>query len=158
MTEKFDQAITDFNAGLKLKTEILPLHHRQIAEAHYKLGLVLDLTSGRLGDAITHVEKAIESINRRLELLQLRSEGDISGSTPEDTKGKGKASATTVSPNDPIASLTVDQMKAEIKEFEELKQELQNKVSITRSSCLLVLFAVLCQISVFLTSWLVSLD
>lgn len=133
MIEKFDQAISDFSAGLKVKTEILPFHHRQIAEANYKLGLVFDLTSGRLGDAISHVEKAVESIERRLELLRLRSEENTSGPTPEDPKGKGKVSASAVMANDPIASLTVDQMKAEIKEFEELKGDLLNKVHILSS-------------------------
>ena len=126
--EKFDQAISDYTTGLKLKNDILPLHHRQIAEAYYKLGLVLDLTSGRLGDAIIHVQKAVESIDRRLELLRLRSEGDMPDAPPEDAKGKGKVPASALAKNDPIASLTVDQMKAEIKEFEGLKKELENKV------------------------------
>lgn len=125
--EKFDQAISDYTAGLKLKDDILPFHHRQIAEAHYKLGLVLDLTSGRLGDAIAHVQKAVQSIDRRLELLRLRSQGDMPDAPPEDAKGKGKA-ASALSKIDPIASLTVDQMKAEITEFEGLKKELENKV------------------------------
>jgi HAT1-interacting factor 1 len=128
LLEKFDQAISDYTAGLKLKNDILPLHHRQIAEAYYKLGLVLDLTSGRLGDAIIHVQKAVESIDRRLELLRLRSEGDMPDAPPEDAKGKGKAPASALLKNDPIASLTADQMKAEIKEFEGLKKELENKV------------------------------
>lgn len=113
---------------MKLKNEILPLHHRQIAEAHYKLGLVLDLTSGRLGDAITHVQKAVESIDRRLELLRLRSGSGVPDTPPDDAKGKGKAPASALSKNDPIVSLAMDQMEAEIKEFEELKKELENKV------------------------------
>ncbi|KAJ6551413.1 hypothetical protein B0H19DRAFT_1211155 [Mycena capillaripes] len=62
-TEKFDQAITDYEAGLKLKDGLLPRSSRQIAEAYYKLSMVLDLTSGRLGDAITHAERALESID-----------------------------------------------------------------------------------------------
>ena len=46
--EKFDQAISDYTAGLAIKDDLLPLSSRQIAEAHYKLSIVLDLTSGSL--------------------------------------------------------------------------------------------------------------
>ena len=45
-----------------------------------------------------------------------------------DRKGKGKASGSEVDDNDPIAKLSVEQMRTEIKEFEELKQDLYNKV------------------------------
>ena len=46
----------DYTAGLELKTQLFPLSYRQLAEAHYKLGIALDLTTGRLADAIHHAQ------------------------------------------------------------------------------------------------------
>lgn len=133
-TEKFDQAITDFRTGLAVKESLLPFHNREIAEAHYKLGLVLDLTSGRLGDALTEIEKAVGSISARLELLNfVIAASTASEESVDDSKGKGKDSASRSIPaGDPIASLTIDQAAAEIKDLEGLKADLVNKVSLSR--------------------------
>ncbi|KAF8217024.1 hypothetical protein K438DRAFT_1925958 [Mycena galopus ATCC 62051] len=137
-TEKFDQAITDYEAGLQLKAVLLPQSSRQIAEAHYKLSMVLDLTSGRLGDAIAHAEQALESIECRLALLAnpAASSADpspeASASTApaaEDPKGKGKAKATTrLVQNDNIAGMSEAQRAAETKELSGLKEDLALKV------------------------------
>ncbi|KAJ7851851.1 hypothetical protein B0H14DRAFT_3660117 [Mycena olivaceomarginata] len=40
------QAITDYEAGLKLNDSLLPWSSRQIPEVHYNLSMVLDLMSG----------------------------------------------------------------------------------------------------------------
>ena len=92
--EKFDQAITDYTAAVKLKTDLLPLSSRQIAEANYKLCIVLDLTSGRLSDAIVHARCALESIEARLAEVS----SALAGTLPplietQDVKGKGKGKA-----------------------------------------------------------------
>ncbi|KAJ7314376.1 hypothetical protein DFH08DRAFT_790832 [Mycena albidolilacea] len=132
-TEKFDQAITDYEAGLKLKDSLLPRSSRQIAEAHYKLSMVLDLTSGRLGDAISHAEHALESIECRLELLANPPPPPATGSEPAapeaDPNGKGKGKATTrLVQNDVIASMSAAQREAESKELAGLKEDLAIKV------------------------------
>ncbi|KIY68895.1 hypothetical protein CYLTODRAFT_421225 [Cylindrobasidium torrendii FP15055 ss-10] len=69
-TEKFDQAVSDYETSLTLKRALLPLSSRQIAEAHYKLSIVLDMTPGRLADAIGHAESARESLEVRVGVLR----------------------------------------------------------------------------------------
>lgn len=142
ITEKFDQAVNDYTSGLNLKKELLPSHSRQIAEAHYRLSLALDLTPGKLALAIEHAEKAIVSVDGRLEMLRtaLASASTDADSKMEDAsttsnaKGKGKASGFISSlANDSIEGLTKDQIEAQIKEFEELKGDLNAKVRRTPS-------------------------
>ncbi|KAI0759203.1 hypothetical protein BD413DRAFT_617983 [Trametes elegans] len=132
-TEKFEQAITDYTAGLGLKTEILPLSSRQIAEAHYKLSIVLDLTSGRLGDSISHAERALDSVEARLAELRdaLSGQGLVKPEQQEasvDTKGKGKAKAPRLLGDDAVAKMTRLQMEAEEKELQGLREDLALKV------------------------------
>jgi hypothetical protein len=130
--EKFDQAITDYSEGLALKLDLLPNSSRQIAEAHYKLSIVLDLTSGRLSDAILHAEKALESVCARLAELHDGINGELLPApireAKPDKKGKGKAVASGVHA-DSVCHLTKSQMEAEIKECEGLKEDLALKVS-----------------------------
>ncbi|KAI0060735.1 hypothetical protein BV25DRAFT_1917559 [Artomyces pyxidatus] len=128
-TEKFDQAITDYSASISLKSELLPLSSRQIAEAHYKLSMVLDLTSGRLGDAIVHAQRALESVEARLAELKAGLDGTLQP-LPEvkpDVKGKGKASARLVR-DDQVQNMSKAQIEAEAKELRELRNDLALKV------------------------------
>lgn len=132
--EKFDQAIIDYEAGLRLKHDILPISSRQIAEAHYKLSMVLDLTSGRLSDAIVHAEKALQSVEARsLELTdglsgQLKPESR--GQAPVNAKnnGKGKAVGGRLVRDDLVQNMTKVQIEGELKELEGLKEDLALKV------------------------------
>ncbi|KAG8904937.1 hypothetical protein FRB99_000991 [Tulasnella sp. 403] len=136
-TEKFDQAVNDYTAGLNLKTKILPFHSRQIAEAHYRLSLVLDLTPGKLSAAIEHAEKAVQSVEARLQLLRSALDNASAQATsapapPTSSKGKEKAtnllSADSLAANDSLEGLTKAQIEAQIKEFEGLKNDLDAKV------------------------------
>ncbi|KAI0741373.1 hypothetical protein C8Q80DRAFT_1259857 [Daedaleopsis nitida] len=138
-TEKFDQAITDYSAGLALKTDLLPLSSRQIAEAHYKLSIVLDLTSGRLGDSITHAERALDSVEARLAELRaaLSGQGYVkpeSSGKKEDAKGKGKATSPSLLGADAIAHMSKSQMEAEEKELQGLREDLALKVEELKTS------------------------
>ncbi|KAI0664366.1 hypothetical protein C8Q70DRAFT_906127 [Cubamyces menziesii] len=138
-TEKFDQAITDYSAGLSLKTDLLPLSSRQIAEAHYKLSIVLDLTSGRLGDAIVHAERALDSVEARLAELRdaLSGQGLVKPEQPqskEDVKGKGKATGPRLLGDDAIVHMTKSQMMAEEKELQGLREDLALKVEELKSA------------------------
>ncbi|RDB23444.1 NASP-related protein sim3 [Hypsizygus marmoreus] len=130
-TEKFDQAITDYEAGLALKVELLPLSSRQIAEAHYKLSMVLDLTSGRLADAIVHAEKALESVESRLAELRHGLSGQLTPITPEvktNDKGKGKSTGTRLVRDDLVQNMSKSQIEAETKELSSLREDLALKV------------------------------
>ncbi|THU91533.1 hypothetical protein K435DRAFT_863353 [Dendrothele bispora CBS 962.96] len=128
-TEKFEQAITDYEAGLELKTNLLPFSSRQIAEAHYKLSIVLDMTSGRLADAIAHAEKALSSIQSRIDELRQRQSNptETSPEAKPDLKGKGKATANPATTSD-VKSMTLVQIEGEIKELSELQEDLTLKI------------------------------
>jgi HAT1-interacting factor 1 len=137
--EKFDQAISDYEAGLALKTALLPTSSRQLAEVHYKLALVLDMSPGRLKDAIAHVDNALASTKARLDELRVALANGPPAEVPapapapaaaSDTKGKGKVAAPVLDKNT-VASLSKAQVEAEIKEMEGLSGDLQLKVSFT---------------------------
>lgn len=141
-TEKFDQAIGDYSSGLHLKQKLLPVHSRQVAEAHYRLALAMDLTPGKLAGAIGHAEKALQSVDVRLSILKGKleeapAEQDAAmedGSASADAKGKAKATGMIGSlANDNIDGLSKSQIEAQIKEFEELRGDLAAKVSLQPS-------------------------
>lgn len=128
--EKFDQAITDFETSLGFKMKILPTSSRQIAEAHYKLSIVLDMTPGRLSDSIIHAEKALESIETRLAELKEALPNSSSTAPPAeqaDPKGKGKAKAPALG-DVSISRMTTSQIDSEVKELDGLKEDLVLKV------------------------------
>jgi HAT1-interacting factor 1 len=105
---------------------------RQIAEAHYKLSMVLDLTSGRLADAIVHAEKALMSIEGRS--VELRD--GLSGQLKPESRGqaqlvgksKGKAVGGKLVRDDLVQNMTRVQIEGELKELEGLKEDLAMKV------------------------------
>jgi HAT1-interacting factor 1 len=109
---------------------LLPISSRQIAEAHYKLSIVLDLTSGRLADAIVHAEKALESVQARLAELRDGLSGKLKPAerTHPDAKGKGKSTRARLVRDDLVRSMSKAQIEAEIKELDGLKEDLALKV------------------------------
>lgn len=138
--EKFDQAITDYSAGLDLKIELLPQSSRQIAEIHYKLCIVLDMSSGRLSEAIEHAEKALASVEARLAELRNAASGQMkveSISPKPESTGKGKAAARgpRLLGDDAVQYLDSSKIAAQIKEMEGLKEDLALKVFNSPSFC-----------------------
>lgn len=139
--EKFEQAITDYETGLALKESLLPPSSRQLAEAHYKLGLVLDLTSGRLADAIVHVRRALDCTDARLSELRTGlaaapAVADVKMEAEDakaDVKGKGKAGGRKLV-RDAVSGMSKGQIEGEIKELEEVIAELKLKVRSLRPS------------------------
>ncbi|EJD07684.1 uncharacterized protein FOMMEDRAFT_73613 [Fomitiporia mediterranea MF3/22] len=136
-TEKFELAIPDYEAGLALKTSLLPTSSRQIAEAHYKLSMVLDLTSGRLAQAISHAEKALESVESRLAEMRTGLSGQLpplpeppKANAAVDVKGKGKAVAapSLLAQEELVQNMSKSQIEKEIKELEGLREDLGLKV------------------------------
>lgn len=131
ITEKFDQAITDYQAGLDLKTQLLPVTSRQIAEAHYKLSMVLDLTPGRLSDAIAQAEKALQSVESRLAELRDGLSGQLPPLPEEEkpsAKGKGKSTAFRLVRDELVQNMSKSQIEVEFKELSELREDLALKV------------------------------
>lgn len=94
--------------------------------------MVLDLTSGRLWDAIVHAEKALESVLERIQELK----DGLNGKLPpapvaeqrEDKKGKGKAAPSLSLAGDLVQNLSKSQMEGELQELEDLKEDLALKV------------------------------
>jgi len=137
----------DYEAGLDIKTDILPISSRHIAEAHYKLSIVLDLTPGRLADAIVHAEKALESVESRLAELRDAVNGQLApptSETKEDSKGKGKAKLVDARlvRDDLVQNMSKSQLESEVRELSGLREDLAIKVS--PMSCLYpsILFSV----------------
>lgn len=129
--EKFDQAITDYEEGLKLKLDLLPNSSRHIAEAHYKLSIVLDLTPGRLSESIEHAEKALGSVEARLTELQSGLAGQLPplpDASEGDSKGKGKATKTRLKRDDLVQNMSKTQIESELKELGGLRDDLAAKV------------------------------
>ncbi|KAH7094189.1 hypothetical protein BKA62DRAFT_760842 [Auriculariales sp. MPI-PUGE-AT-0066] len=132
-TEKFDRAILDFEAGIQLKEELFPLASRHIAEAHYKLGMALDLTSGRLKDAVEHTQRAKASIEARMAELKVGLQGQqpsaaakpISSSGP--SKGKGKAPAQSLR-KDLVETMSRSEIEQEVNELSGILEELELKL------------------------------
>lgn len=99
--------------------------------------MVLDLTSGRLSDAIVHAEKALESVLERIQELKDGLDGKLPpvpvAERREDEKGKGKGKGTP-SPSlaeDLVQNMSKSQMEGELQELEGLKEDLALKVGQT---------------------------
>ena len=94
--------------------------------------MVLDLTSGRLSDAIIHVQKALESVESRLAELRDGLAGQLPPLPPQavndDTKGKSKSSGRLVR-DDYVQNMSKTQIENEIKELHGLRDDLELKVS-----------------------------
>lgn len=110
---------------------------RQLAEAHYKLSIALDLTASRLADAIHHAQRALESTDARLVELQAGLAGTLPPlPEPSDVKGKGKNKDKqgTLAPEELVQNRNKAQIEAEIKELGKLKQDLALKAHFHCSS------------------------
>ena len=128
--EKFECAITDYTTGLELNIQLFPLSSRQLAEAHYKPGITLDLTAGILADAIHHAQCVLESVEAYLYELRAGRAGTLaplpeppaSASVTDDGKAKAKANRKlALVPDEQVLNWNKTQIEAEIGE---LKQDL----------------------------------
>lgn len=136
--EKLDQAVSDYTAAVALKTELLPLSSRQIAEGHYKLCIVYDMTAGRLAHAIDHARRAEASVQARLNEITTRLKDasikdEREPDAKPDAKGKGKAVSAGIASDIRVEDMTRMQLESEIKELQGLLEEVSLKVSC--SSC-----------------------
>ena len=98
--------------------------------------MVLDLTPGRLSQAIEHAEKALESVDARLADLRNGFSGQVVPEESEadnaipDLKGKGKAHTTgkKLIREGAVRNMTKSQIETEMKELDELREDLALKV------------------------------
>ena len=94
---------------------------------------MLDLTAGRLVEAIHHARRAPKSIKACLEELHAGLAGTLaplpepSTSATDDAKGKGKQGALVLAPDGQVQNWSKTQIKADIEELGELKQDLALK-------------------------------
>jgi HAT1-interacting factor 1 len=98
--------------------------------------MVLDLTPGRLAEAIIQAEKALESVESRLAELRDGLSGQLPPVPQEEkpsAKGKGKSTGARLVRDDLVQKMSKTQIEAEIKELSELREDLALKV---RQICL----------------------
>lgn len=134
--EKLEQAVSDYSAAVTLKSGILSLSSRQIAEVHYKLCIVYDMTPGRLAHAIKHAKKAEASVQARLDevtnrLKTVSNKAEAQSETIIDIKGKGKAASNRIGSEFSLDEMSKAQLESEVKELRELLEDVSLKVVIT---------------------------
>ncbi|KAF8523009.1 hypothetical protein JB92DRAFT_2885752 [Gautieria morchelliformis] len=136
-TEKLEQAVSDYNAAVTLKSNLLPLSSRQIAEVHYKLCIVYDMTAGRLAHAIEHARKAEASVQARLDEITSRLKTVSTMNSAEvkvDLKGKGKATSNRIGAELSLDELSEAQLEVEVKELQQLLEDVSLKIEELKSS------------------------
>lgn len=72
--ENFPQAAQDYTEALKIKSKLLSPSSRALASVHYQLATVLEFTPSGRESALTHVQKALEGFQARLEELNGKGE------------------------------------------------------------------------------------
>ena len=85
-----------------------------------------------MSQAIHHAEKALDSVDARLAELRNAQNGQMpplpEAANLSDKKGKGKAAAPLLAPKELVQNMTKNQIDAEIKDLEGLREELALKV------------------------------
>ncbi|KAI9339230.1 hypothetical protein BD770DRAFT_476761 [Pilaira anomala] len=69
-TEKFNEALTDYEKAIEIKKGLLEEDNRELAEAHYKYALALELSSDKSDQAIPELQKAVAVLKKRIETLE----------------------------------------------------------------------------------------
>lgn len=70
LLEKFNEALTDYEKAIEIKKGLLEEDNRELAEAHYKYALALELSSDKSDQAIPELEKAVAVLKKRIETLE----------------------------------------------------------------------------------------
>lgn len=87
------------------------------------------MTPGKLSDAIAEVEKALTSVDARLSELHLGLNQNEETKPPAaGSKGKGKMAESPLLKGDLVQNMSKSDIEAEIKEMEELRNDLTMKV------------------------------
>lgn len=110
-TEKFNEALSDYEKAIEIKQSVLEDDNRELAEAHYKYALALEFSTEKADQALPELQKAVNVLKKRISNLEA-GEG----------KGKGKGKATDLD----------EKAVKEIKEINELIPDMELKVSLIR--------------------------
>ncbi|KAI8344058.1 hypothetical protein BC941DRAFT_491799 [Chlamydoabsidia padenii] len=110
-TEKFNEALPDFKKAIEIKRSLLKPDDRQLAEAHYKYALALELSNEPAQLALDQLQKAQTVLKEKVATLNKGIEKDDTNS-----KGKGKCTVN-------------EDCQREIKEIQELVVELDEKIT-----------------------------
>jgi HAT1-interacting factor 1 len=89
------------------------------------------MTPGQLSSAISHVEKALQSVEARIGELRVgpqQQSAPPSSTSDSKGKGKGKAVASSLLKGDAVQDLSPQEIEAELKEMDELRSDLMLKV------------------------------
>ncbi|KAI7871093.1 hypothetical protein BDF14DRAFT_1950639 [Spinellus fusiger] len=117
-TERFDDALTEYQQAIHIKKTHLSHDNRQLAEAHYKHALALEF-SGQLPLALTEIENAVAVVKRRLSLLE--------SSLSQDIKGKGKSKADDKVPGEEETKKEMDEIRDILPDMEAKVEELKSR-------------------------------
>ncbi|KAI7848026.1 hypothetical protein BDC45DRAFT_551779 [Circinella umbellata] len=109
-TEKFDNALPDYQKALEIKKECLKEDDRQLAEAYYKYALALEFSTSESDKAESQIKAAIDVFKKRITTLE------------EQDQGKGKGKAVEEDKN------SLSDNNKEIIEIKELMQDLNEKL------------------------------
>lgn len=119
-TEKFNEALSDYEKAINIKKSLLEDDNRELAEAHYKYALALEFSSEKADQALPELQKAVAVLKKRIETLEASSE-EVEG------KGKGKATATTTENLSKKAQDEIAEIKEIIPDMELKIEELSNR-------------------------------
>lgn len=106
-TEKFNEALTDYEKAIQIKQSVLEEDNRELAEAHYKYALALEFSTEKADQALPELQKAVAVLKKRIETLEA-GEG----------KGKGKEAESDLS----------EKAQEEIKEIKEIIPDMELKI------------------------------
>lgn len=110
-TEKFNEALSDYEKAIEIKQSVLEDDNRELAEAHYKYALALEFSTEKADQALSELQKAVNVLKKRISNLEAGADGD---------KGKGKGKATDID----------EKALEEIKEINELIPDMELKVEL----------------------------
>ncbi|KAI8991604.1 hypothetical protein BDF20DRAFT_811061 [Mycotypha africana] len=112
-TEKFNEALADYEKAIEIKERLLKNDNRELAEAHYKYALALEFSTEKSDQAIPELQKVIDVLNKRLEALEKAKNSNDEG------KGKEKATETDESVVKEISEIRelIPDMKLKIEEL-----------------------------------------
>lgn len=125
ISETFEEASNEYKSAIDIKSSILNSHSRQLAEGHFKLAISLELQPDNVKrpDALNHVTLAKSVLLGRLEDLNKRIDSN------KETKISNDENQHPILFKENVETLSIDDAKKEVKDINELIEDLNLKVS-----------------------------
>ncbi|GAA5802550.1 hypothetical protein EDC94DRAFT_626363 [Helicostylum pulchrum] len=108
-TEKFNEALTDYEKAIEIKKSVLEEDNRELAEAHYKYALALEFSSDRAEQALPELQKAVSVLKKRIETLEA-GEGKGKGKQESDLSKKALDEIAEIKELIPDMELKIDEL------------------------------------------------